>query len=128
MNNKYYQGAKVYDSGTNFGIYSKHATLVNLEIYANPYDKYPSETINLKEIDAYIWHTFVPGIAPGTLYNYRVDGEYKPEQGLRFNKNKLLIDPYAKAIASTVKWDKSVYGYDVNSKDKDLSFNGEDDA
>ncbi|KQB36778.1 glycogen debranching protein GlgX [Acidiplasma cupricumulans] len=124
----YPQGATVYEDGTNFAIYSENATAVSLEFYDTPYDEYPSETIHLKEKDGYIWHVFVSGIKPGTLYNYRIDGPYKPELGLRFNKNKLLIDPYARAITSDVTWNKSVYGYDTDSDQKDLSFSTENDS
>ncbi len=124
----YPQGATVYDSGTNFAIYSENATSVNLELYSGQYDSIPSETIHLKERDGYIWHAFVSGIKPGTLYNYRIDGPYKPELGLRFNKNKLLIDPYTKSITSDVTWNKSLYGYDINSDEKDISFSDENDA
>ncbi|KJE49656.1 MULTISPECIES: glycogen debranching protein GlgX [Acidiplasma] len=124
----YPQGATVYEDGTNFSIYSENATAVSLEFYDTPYDEYPSETIHLKEKDGYIWHVFVSGIKPGTLYNYRIDGPYKPELGLRFNKNKLLIDPYARAITSDVTWNKSVYGYDTDSDQKDLSFSTENDS
>ncbi len=124
----YPQGATAYDTGTNFAIYSENATSVDLELYNSQYDALPSETIHLKERDGYIWHAFVSGIKPGTLYNYRADGPYKPELGLRFNKNKLLIDPYARSVTSNVTWNKSLYGYDTDSDEKDLSFSNENDA
>jgi glycogen operon protein len=63
---------------------------------------------------------------PGQLYAYKVDGPYKPEQGLRFNKNKTLIDPYAKAVAGFIKWDDSLFGHKIGDPNQDLSFDERD--
>ncbi len=80
--------------GVNFSIFSENATAVYLEIYGRPDDRDPKEVIEFREQDAFLWHSFVSGLGPGTLYGYRVDGPYEPEKGgLRFNRNKLLIDP-----------------------------------
>ncbi len=124
----YPQGATSYDDGTNFAIYSENATSIDLQFFKKYDDKDPYETVKLTEKDNYIWHAFIPGIKPGTLYGYRVDGPYKPEAGLRFNKNKLLIDPYAKATSSTLKWNNDIFGYETGNKDLDLSMNNNDDA
>jgi len=126
--NAYVQGATVEESGTNFAIFSENGTAVDLEIYAHKDDGDPKETINIKERDGYVWHAFVSGIGPGTLYGYRVDGPYKPEEGHRFNRNKLLIDPYAKAISSPVNWNNDIFAYNIGDPDADLSFNANDDA
>ena len=75
-----------------------------------------------------VFHLYLPDIRPGQLYGFRVYGPYDPENGHRFNPNKLLIDPYAKAIAGDVIWDDAVYGYKVGDKDEDLSFDERDSA
>ncbi len=126
--NAYIQGASVEEGGTNFAIFSENGTAVDLEIYAHKDDGDPREVISLREKDGFVWHAFVSGIEPGTLYGYRVDGPYKPEDGHRFNRNKLLIDPYAKAVSSPVNWNKDIFSYNMDDPAADLSFNGNDDA
>ena len=126
--NSYIQGATVEESGTNFAIFSENGTAVDLEIYNHKDDGDPKEVISLKERDGFVWHVFVSGIGPGTLYGYRVDGPYKPEEGHRFNRNKLLIDPYAKAVSNPVKWNKDIFAYNMDDPGADLSFNSNDDA
>ena len=126
--NSYIQGATVEESGTNFAIFSENGTAVDLEIYNHKDDGDPKEVISLKERDGFVWHVFVSGIGPGTLYGYRVDGPYKPEEGHRFNRNKLLIDPYAKAVSNPVKWNKDIFAYNMDDPEADLSFNANDDA
>jgi isoamylase len=66
--------------------------------------------------------------ARGTLYGYRVDGPYEPEQGHRFNPNKLLIDPYAKAVSGPIRWSDDLYGYTIGHPEADLSFDNRDSA
>lgn len=124
----YPQGATVGDGGTNFAIYTENAEKVFLELYSRPDDSSPSEVYELRERDGYVWHTFLSGVGPGQLYGYRVHGPYKPEAGLRFNKNKLLIDPYAKGISGIISWDNSIFAYKIGDPAADLSFNDEDDA
>ena len=126
--NSYIQGASVEDGGTNFAIFSENGTAVDLEIYAHGDDGDPKEVISLKERDGFVWHAFVSGIGPGTLYGYRVDGPFKPEEGHRFNRNKLLIDPYAKAISNPINWNRDIFAYNMDDPAADLSFNGNDDA
>ena len=126
--NSYIQGATAEESGTNFAIFSENGTAVDLEIYNHKDDGDPKEVISLKERDGFVWHVFVSGIGPGTLYGYRVDGPYKPEEGHRFNRNKLLIDPYAKAVSNPVKWNKDIFAYNMDDPEADLSFNANDDA
>lgn len=121
-------GPTVTDDGVNFSIYSRNAERVFLEFYDFNDSAEPRETIEFKEMDGYVWHQFVSGIKPGDLYGYRVDGPYKPEAGQRFNKSKLLIDPYAKALSGTINWHEDIFGYQIGSKDSDLTVNSNDDA
>jgi glycogen operon protein len=124
----YPQGATYDGTGVNFAIYSENATSVDIDLFRRAEDSTPYEVITLKERDNFVWHGFVSGLDPGSLYGLRVDGPYKPEEGFRFNKNKLLIDPYARAITSNISWDNSLFGYDLEHPEKDLSFSKSDDA
>jgi isoamylase len=118
-------GATSYRRGTNFSIFSENATRVDV-CFFDP-DGTQTDCITLRERTAYAWHGFVNGIKPGQLYGYRVDGTWDPQFGLRFNFNKLLVDPYAKAIAGNVDWKQPIFGYDVASGDTD-NMSTEDDA
>jgi glycogen operon protein len=75
-----------------------------------------------------VWHAYLPDVRPGALYGYRVDGPYAPEQGHRFNRNKLLIDPYAKAVSGQIRWTDDLYGYTLGDPQTDLSFDPRDSA
>ncbi|RFU19297.1 glycogen debranching protein GlgX [Geodermatophilus marinus] len=114
-------GATFDGTGTNFAIFSEVAERVELCLF---HDDGTEERIRLPEMDGYVWHAFLPGIQPGQRYGYRVHGPYDPAQGLRCNPNKLLLDPYAKAIDGQVDWDPSVFGYDFDSGER----NDEDSA
>ncbi|MCB1190565.1 MAG: glycogen debranching protein GlgX [Leptospiraceae bacterium] len=122
----YELGATPAVNGCNFALFSKNATKVNLLLFEKETDSEPSCFIELdpklnKTGD--IWHIFLYGIGHGQLYGYTVDGPYHPEMGHRFNVNKLLLDPYARAVCGNYDWDKeSAYGYDIKSKLGDLSF------
>jgi glycogen operon protein len=76
----------------------------------------------------HVWHIYLPEMRPGQLYGYRVHGPYEPSNGHRFNSNKLLIDPYAKAISGTIQWHDSLFGYEVGSPEADVSFSNSDSA
>jgi glycogen operon protein len=91
-------------AGTNFAIYSELAVEVELCIFETPDDPEPSRTYRLRERTAFVWHGFVEGIRPGTYYGYRINGPYNPDLGQRCNPFKLLIDPYARALAGRVDW------------------------
>ncbi|QKQ98997.1 glycogen debranching protein GlgX [Metallosphaera tengchongensis] len=110
------------EDGVNFSIFSENAEKIELNLYSAINQRYPKETIELKNRTGDLWHTFVPGLRPGQLYGYKVHGPYKPEVGLRFNPHKLLLDPYAKAINGNVKWDDSLFGYRIGDQGQDLSF------
>jgi glycogen operon protein len=97
--------------GTNFALYSEFATAVELCLF----DRGGRETrLPFSEVDAHVWHGYVPGVGPGQRYGYRVHGPYDPANGHRFNPAKLLVDPYARAIDGVLDWDDSVFGYRVS--------------
>lgn len=128
-------GANVDDMGTNFAVFSKNATKVYLEIYENFYDDTPcfsTELDNVKNKTGDVWHIYVYDIKDGMNYGWRMDGPFEPENGHRFNVNKLLIDPYAKAISGTFDFrDEAIYGYCKNEKSPskmDLTFSKVDSA
>lgn len=118
-------GAKWDGEGTNFALFSENATRVELCLF----DEQDRETrISLDEHYNFIWHGYVPGIQPGQRYGYRVYGEFDPERGHRFNPNKLLIDPYAKAIAGDLKYGEAIFGYPWGEPNDDLLYSELDDA
>src|SRR5436190_4897362 len=82
----------------------------------------------MPETTMHCWHSYVPGVGPGQRYGFRVSGPFVPKEGMRGNPNKLLLDPYAKAIDGVIKWDKSVYGYQFGADNADLTFNEADSA
>jgi len=124
-------GASINNTGVNFAVFSRHATSVTLLLFDDENKSIPSAELVL---DPYlnktgdVWHIRIEGISEGTMYLYRVDGPYKPEEGHRFNRYKVLLDPFAKALTSIATWDLSkARGYDWDSPDKDLSFSEYDD-
>ncbi|MBC7794977.1 MAG: glycogen debranching protein GlgX [Clostridia bacterium] len=122
-------GATWTGEGVNFAVFSEHATSVQLELYDEAYSAQATGTVKLtRERPGNVWHTFLPDARPGQLYAYRVDGPYEPSAGHRFNKHKLLIDPYAKAISGAVRWSDALFGYTVGAPDGDLSFDTRDSA
>jgi isoamylase len=119
-------GATWDGEGVNFALFSENATAVDLCLFDSKTNK--EKRIRIKEIDDHIWHAYIPKLKPGQLYGYRVYGPYDPGNGHRFNPNKLLIDPYAKALSSRVEWHKAIFGYEIGHADEDLSFSEEDSA
>jgi isoamylase len=108
-------GASYDGVGTNFTLFSEVAERVELCLF----DKEGKEQrINMSEVDGYVWHCFLPGVGPGWRYGYRVHGPHVPEEGLRSNPSKLLIDPYARALDGGIKWDPAVYGYPLGGDDR----------
>ncbi len=120
------QGATWDGIGVNFALYSRGATKVELCLFDETHGP-GVETISLDETTGPVWHSYVPGIKPGQLYGYRVYGPWEPEKGLRFNSNKLLIDPYALALAGEVDWSAQVFPYKLGDPKEDLSFDEQDD-
>ena len=121
-------GATITDEGVNFAVFSENAEQINLELFKSVYDSTPYEVIELEEKSAHVWHVLVPGLKSGSLYGYRAFGAYKPEKGLRFNKNKLLIDPYAKSIGGKINWSDAIFGYKMGDQLEDLSFSDVEDT
>jgi len=116
----------------NFAIFSRHATGVRLDFFDHPEDSVPARSILLdsaRNKTGDIWHLWLEGIDPGQLYGFRFAGPYAPHEGHRFNPDKLVVDPYATAIASVPGCDfLPSLGYDSSSPQKDLSFSEADDA
>lgn len=121
-------GATWDGSGVNFAIYAENATGIDLCLFKTLEDPKENIKVKIKERSHHVWHVYIPDLHPGQLYGYRVYGPYEPENGHRFNPNKLLIDPYAKAIAGTIQWHHSLFGYQIGHEDEDLSFSEEDSA
>ncbi|GGA56604.1 glycogen debranching protein GlgX [Okeania sp. KiyG1] len=118
-------GASWDGKGTNFAIFSENATKVELCLF----DKQNKETrFTLTEVSNFVWHSYVPGIGPGQRYGFRVHGPYEPSQGHRFNANKLLIDPYAKAIDGDILYGQEIFAYSWDDPEKDLACTLDDDA
>ncbi|NEP87619.1 MAG: glycogen debranching protein GlgX [Okeania sp. SIO2C2] len=118
-------GASWDGKGTNFAIFSENATSVELCLF----DKQNKETrLALTEVSNFVWHSYVPGIGPGQRYAFRVHGPYEPSQGHRFNPNKLLIDPYAKAIDGDILYGQEIFAYSWDDPEKDLACTLDDDA
>ncbi len=113
--------------GVNFALYSEHGEKVELCLYDHT-GKRETQRITLPEQTDMVWHGYLPEARPGQLYGYRVYGPYAPEQGHRFNPNKLLLDPYGKQVYGTIRWSDSHFGYKVGHKLEDLSFDRRDDA
>ena len=121
-------GATWMGNGVNFAIFSEHATGVELCLFDNIEDTEENIRIPVTEQTDQVWHAFLPDARPGQLYGFRVSGPYDPERGLRFNSSKLLLDPYAKAIAGEVSWADEMFGYVVGDKKEDLAQDFRDDA
>ena len=125
-------GATPVPGGVNFALFSRHATSVRLCLFAKADDGEPILDHRLDPVQnrtGDIWHIHVDGLRPGALYAWRADGPFMPECGYRFNPNKLLVDPYAKALSGDFEWDmKAALGYDADDPRADLSFSRIDDA
>src|SRR5205823_11482361 len=106
--------------GVNFALFSEHATRVELCLFDSVAADSESVTIPLTEQTDMVWHGYLPDVRPGQLYGYRVHGPYEPQRGHRFNPNKLLIDPYARAITGSIRWSNTLFAYDVDSPRQDL--------
>jgi isoamylase len=121
-------GATFDGAGVNFALFSEHGTKVELCLFDSPEDDKPSHTIRINENTDHVWHAYLPDVQPGQLYGYRVSGPYEPAKGHRFNPNKMLLDPYAKAIGRDLRWDDSLFGYKLGDTTADLSFDERDSA
>ncbi|MGI8522815.1 MAG: glycogen debranching protein GlgX, partial [Nocardioides sp.] len=115
-------GATFDGSGTNFAVFSEVAEQVQLCLFD---DDRAEARVAMSEIDAFVWHCYLPTVQPGQRYGYRVHGPYDAKQGLRCNPSKLLLDPYAKATSGDIEWDQSLFSYTFGKPD---SRNDDDSA
>ena len=125
--NPYPLGATWDGEGVNFALFSENAEKVELCLFDSSGEK-EVERIEFFEQTDRIWHCYLPYGRLGQLYGYRVYGHYDPENGHRFNPNKLLLDPYAKSIVGGLDWGYPHFGYEIGGKDEDLGFDGRDNA
>lgn len=120
-------GASWDGRGVNFALFSAHAEKVELCLF-DDHGQRELARIALPERTDDVFHCYLPDVMPGQRYGYRVYGPYEPLHGHRFNPNKLLLDPYAKAIAGRLAWSDAHFGYRVGSPRADLSFDRRDNA
>src|SRR5246127_2353025 len=119
------QGATWDGLGVNFSLFSANATKVELCLF----DQNGTQEIQRIELPEYtdeMWHGYLPDAGPGTVYAYRVHGPYEPDKGHRFNPNKLVLDPYAKAHIGELKWGPELFGYTIGADGDDLTFDERD--
>jgi isoamylase len=121
-------GATWTAEGVNFSIYSENCTGVDLCLFEGPDSEHEAVRVRMTECTDGIWHLFLPDIRPGQLYGYRVYGPYEPQNGNRFNASKVLIDPYAKAIAGKICWGPEMFGYPLGDSNEDLKRDYRDNA
>ncbi len=117
----YRLGATADEDGVNFALFSAHATRVELCLFDETGTK-ELHRVDLPEHTDEVWHGRLPGAKPGLVYGYRVHGPYKPDKGHRFNHHKLVLDPYARALVGQLQWGPSLFGYQLDHPDADLSF------
>ena len=120
-------GATWDGKGVNFALFAEHAERVELCLF-DASGRHELQRIRMAEQTNQVWHCYLPEARPGLLYGYRVHGPYRPEQGLRFNPHKLLIDPYTKALSGELRWTDAHFGYRVGHKKADLFFDSRDNA
>ena len=120
-------GATYDGDGVNFAVFSEHAQRMVLCLFS-PDSKKEIARLDLPERDGDVWNGYVAGLRPGQLYGYRAHGPYEPYGGHRFNPNKLLIDPYARRLTGHPEWHDALMGYEVDSRQEDLSFDTRDSA
>lgn len=125
--NPYPLGATWDGQGVNFSLFSENAERVELCLF-DAYGRREVERIDMAEPTDLVWHCYLPDARPGLIYGYRVHGPYEPQQGHRFNPNKLLLDPYAKNIIGPLRWNDTHFGYRIDHKKSDLSFDRRNNA
>src|SRR5215217_3819408 len=124
----YPRGATYDGVGVNFAVFSQVATKVEVCLFDPQDPTRELERITLPEVTDFVWHGYVPGLAPGQLYGLRVHGPYEPTQGHRCNPHKLLVDPYARALHGETDWKQPVFGYTLGHADGDLARDEQDSA
>jgi glycogen operon protein len=120
-------GATWDGEGVNFALFSEHAQKVELCLFSVD-GRRETQRIEVRENTDHVWHCYLPEARPGWLYGYRVHGPYRPEEGHRFNPNKLLLDPYARNIVGGLRWSDAMFGYTIGNRREDLSFDRRDSA
>jgi isoamylase len=120
-------GATWDGRGTNFALFSAHASKVELCLFDRE-GRREKQRIALPERTDDVWHVYLAHVAPGQLYGYRVHGPYEPTAGHRFNPNKLLIDPYSRQLAGSFAWTDAHFGYRTGHRLEDLSFDRRDNS
>src|SRR3984957_18255366 len=120
-------GATWDGRGVNFALFSAHAEKAELCLFDRSGHQEQARIV-LPEYTDEVWHGYLPEVRPDQLYGYRVHGPYDPPNGLRFNHNKLLLDPYAKALHGPLQWNDVVFGYRVGGPREDLGFDRRDSA
>src|SRR5262249_45668352 len=115
-------------AGVNFALFSEHAAKVELCLFDSHEATAEAQRITLRENTDQVWHAYLPDVEPGQLYGYRVHGPYEPAKGHRFNPNKLILDPYAKAVGRDLIWNDALFGYKIGDPAADLSFDERDSA
>ena len=121
-------GATWDGGGVNFALFSEHATSVELCLFESAEDRIESSRVRLKEQTDRIWHVYLPDVRPGQLYGYRVHGSFDPFSGHRFNANKVVLDPYARAIGRGIGWSDAMFGHEIGHVDEDLKIDQRDNA
>jgi isoamylase len=121
-------GATWDGRGVNFALYSENATKVELCLFDSAEEKKESQRISMPEQTDQVWHAYLPDTRPGQVYGYRVYGPYEPQKGHRFNDNKVLLDPYARAIGRMPNWTNALQGYIIGDPQQDFSFDKQDSA
>ena len=119
-------GATVLEGGVNFALFSEHAESVTLCLFDSVEATESAREIRFTQKSDKVWYAFVPGLEEGQIYGYRVDGPYDLENGHRFNRNKVLLDPYARELARSAQWDDSLFGY--HPQQGDTTFNPQDSS
>ena len=121
-------GATWDGEGVNFALFSERATDVELCLFDPDDHGVETARVRLRDVTAHVWHGYIPGLKPGQPYAFRVEGAYEPAQGLRFNPHKLVLDPYARAVAGKVAWAPEVFGYPLGDPAEDMARDERDSA
>jgi glycogen operon protein len=121
-------GATWDGEGVNFALFSENATDVELCLFDPDAHDVETARVRLRDVTAHVWHGYVPGLKPGQPYAFRVEGAYEPARGLRCNPHKLLLDPYARAVAGKVEWAPEVFGYPLGDPAEDMARDERDSA
>ncbi len=121
-------GATWDGKGVNFAVFSSHATRIDLCLFDSASATRESHRISLPETTDQVWHGYLPDLRPGQLYGFRAHGPHLPNKGHRFNANKVLLDPYAKAIGRELAWNDAAFGYKIGDSAADMSIDERDNA